>query len=66
MGTRPTSLFETPEICTDRMKRDELQRELDMRARVYKRQVLRHKMSQADADRRIWIIECIIREGYSP
>lgn len=63
-----TALFgaDAPAIATEAMKRDALERELAYRRRVYPRLVLQQKMSQAQADRQIWLFERILAEGYRP
>ncbi len=48
-----------PETFTDRDKADEAKREVAMRRRVYPRWVQDGRMKQADADRKIAIMEAI-------
>ena len=48
-----------PETFTDRDKADEAKREVAMRRRVYPRWVQDGRMKQADADRKIAVMEAI-------
>lgn len=55
-----------PRVCTNDMKREALERELNYRRNVYPRLIAEGKMRRSQADLQIWILEQILLEGYVP
>lgn len=55
-----------PRIATEEMKRECLRRELIQRKRAYPRFIEQGRMTKAQADHQIWLIERILDEGFDP